>query len=72
MAVKTGTAQMIDMDTKRYSETDYIASTLAIFPSDVPRIILYLAIVKPKGASYYGGQIAAPVVRDAVEAYYSR
>jgi cell division protein FtsI (penicillin-binding protein 3) len=68
MAVKTGTAQMIDRTTKRYSDTDYIASTLAIFPADDPRIILYLAIVKPKGASYYGGQIAAPVVRDAADA----
>lgn len=71
MAVKTGTAQMIDPDTKRYSETDYIASTLAIFPADAPRIAVYLAIVKPKGASYYGGQIAAPVVRDAAEAILS-
>lgn len=71
MAVKTGTAQMIDRATKRYSETDYIASTLAIFPADNPRIILYLAIVKPKGASYYGGQIAAPVVRDAADAILS-
>ncbi len=71
MAVKTGTAQMIDKDTKRYSETDYIASTLAIFPADSPRIVLYLAIVKPKGASYYGGQIAAPVVREAADAILS-
>ena len=68
MAVKTGTAQMIDKDTRRYSETDYIASTIAIFPADEPRLILYLAIVKPKGLSYYGGQIAAPVIRDATEA----
>jgi cell division protein FtsI (penicillin-binding protein 3) len=71
MAVKTGTAQMIDRDTKRYSDTDYIASTLAIFPADEPRIILYLAIVKPKGSVYYGGQIAAPVIRDAAEAVLS-
>lgn len=68
MAVKTGTAQMIDRETRRYSATDYIASTLAIFPADSPRVVLYLAIIKPKGASYYGGQIAAPVVREAAEA----
>jgi cell division protein FtsI (penicillin-binding protein 3) len=68
MAVKTGTAQMIDRTTKRYSATDYIASTLAIFPADNPRVVLYLAIIKPKGASYYGGQIAAPVIREAAEA----
>lgn len=71
MAVKTGTAQMIDRQTRRYSETDYIASTLAIFPADAPRIVLYVAIVKPKGASYYGGQIAAPVVRAAADAILS-
>lgn len=68
MAVKTGTAQMADRATKRYSETDFIASTVAIFPAEAPRIVLYLAIVKPKGESYYGGRIAAPVVREAAEA----
>jgi cell division protein FtsI (penicillin-binding protein 3) len=67
MAVKTGTAQMIDPVTKRYSEKDYIASTLAIFPADEPRVVAYLAIVKPTGSSYYGGRIAAPVMKDAAE-----
>jgi cell division protein FtsI (penicillin-binding protein 3) len=69
MAVKTGTAQMIDPETQRYSEKDYIASTLAIFPADDPRVIVYLAIVKPSlGPSYYGGRIAAPLVKEAAEA----
>jgi len=69
MAVKTGTAQMIDPATQRYSEKDYIASTLAIFPADAPQVIVYLAIVKPTlGPSYYGGRIAAPLVKDAAEA----
>ena len=68
MAVKTGTAQMIDPDTQSYSEKDYIASTLAIFPADAPRAIVYLAIVKPTlGPSYYGGRIAAPLVKEAAE-----
>ncbi len=71
MAVKTGTAQMIDPQTRRYSEKDYIASTLAIFPAEEPRIVLYLAIVKPTGESYYGGRIAAPVIKDATEAILS-
>jgi cell division protein FtsI (penicillin-binding protein 3) len=69
MAVKTGTAQMIDPATKKYSEKDYLASTLAIFPADEPRMVVYLAIVKPtQGPSYYGGRIAAPVMKEAVEA----
>ena len=71
MAVKTGTAQMIDPKTRAYSDKDYIASTLGVFPADKPRIALYIAIIKPRGASYLGGQIAAPVLRDAAEAVLS-
>ncbi|MEN6491300.1 MAG: penicillin-binding protein [Rectinema sp.] len=67
MAVKTGTAQMIDLKTKAYSDTDYIASTLGVLPADNPKIAIYVAIVKPMGESYLGGQIAAPVLRDAAE-----
>lgn len=72
MAVKTGTAQMIDSKTRAYSDKDYIASTLGIFPAEDPRIALYVALVKPRGASYLGGQIAAPVLREAIEATLSK
>jgi len=68
MAVKTGTAQMTDPQTGAYSDKDYIASTLGIFPADNPKIALYIAIIKPKGPSYLGGQIVAPVLRQAAEA----
>ncbi|MCE5255274.1 MAG: transpeptidase family protein [Spirochaetaceae bacterium] len=71
MGVKTGTAQMIDPKTRAYSDTDYIASTLAVFPIEAPKIALYIVIIKPKGASYLGGQIAAPVLREATEAVLS-
>ncbi len=71
MAVKTGTAQMIDPKTRAYSDKDYIASTLGIFPADKPRVALYIAIIKPRGASYLGGQVAAPVLRQAAEAVLS-
>lgn len=67
MAVKTGTAQMIDPATRRYSDKDFIASTLAIFPADDPRIAIYGAIVKPVGETL-GGRIAAPMIREAAEA----
>jgi len=68
MSVKTGTAQMIDPETRRYSSTDFIASTIALFPSGAPEYIVYAAIFKPKGASIYGGRIAAPLVKDAANA----
>ncbi len=67
LAVKTGTAQMIDTSTGRYSDKDFIASCVGILPADAPEIVLYLAIVKPRGESTFGGRIAAPVIREAAE-----
>jgi cell division protein FtsI (penicillin-binding protein 3) len=68
LAVKTGTAQIIDSLTGSYSEQDFIASCMAIVPAESPSLILYLVIVKPQGASYLGGRIAAPPIREAAEA----
>ena len=66
LAVKTGTAQIIDPATKRYSDTDFIASCIAILPAESPSLILYLTIIKPKG-EIFGGRIAAPAIREAAE-----
>jgi len=66
LAVKTGTAQIIDPVTRKYSETDFIASCIALLPAESPSLILYLAIIKPKG-EILGGRIAAPVIREAAE-----
>jgi cell division protein FtsI (penicillin-binding protein 3) len=67
LAVKTGTAQITDPVTRRYSDTDFIASCIALLPSESPSLILYLAIVKPRG-EILGGRIAAPPIREAAEA----
>jgi cell division protein FtsI (penicillin-binding protein 3) len=75
LAVKTGTAQMADLDRRRprdpaasiYSDTDFIASCLALLPAASPSLILYLAIIKPKG-EILGGRIAAPAIRETAEA----
>ncbi|MDR2792489.1 MAG: transpeptidase family protein [Treponema sp.] len=66
MAVKTGTAQVAEGGA--YSETDFIASCMAIFPTDDPKLILYVVIVKPQGESYLGGRIATVPIRKAAEA----
>jgi cell division protein FtsI (penicillin-binding protein 3) len=68
LAVKTGTAQIIDPKTGTYSDTDFIASCIALLPAEAPSLVLYLAIFKPQGASYLGGRIAAPPIREATEA----
>ncbi len=67
MAVKTGTAQMLNPQKGGYSDTDFISSCMGIFPADDPQVILYIAIVKPEGETY-GGRIAAPVISKAANA----
>ncbi|MDR1363139.1 MAG: transpeptidase family protein [Spirochaetaceae bacterium] len=67
LAVKTGTAQMIDIKTGRYSDADFIASCIALLPADDPALVLYIVIIKPKGSSYLGGRIAAPPIRESAE-----
>lgn len=66
LAVKTGTAQIIDPVTRRYSDTDFIASCIALLPAESPSLVLYLTIIKPKG-EILGGRIAAPAIREAAE-----
>jgi cell division protein FtsI (penicillin-binding protein 3) len=66
LAVKTGTAQIIDPLTNAYSSTDFIASCMAMLPAEDPSLVLYLTIIKPKG-EYLGGRIAAPPIREAAE-----
>ena len=68
LAVKTGTAQMIDPRSGSYSSTDFIASCIAMLPAEAPSLVLYLVIIKPQGGSYLGGRIAAPPIREAAEA----
>jgi cell division protein FtsI (penicillin-binding protein 3) len=67
ISVKTGTAEVIDPETGRYSDELFIASTLAIFPTEDPQVIVYVVIQHPRGESFLGGVIAAPVVREIAE-----
>ncbi|MDR2393731.1 MAG: penicillin-binding protein [Treponema sp.] len=68
LAVKTGTAQFVDPATGTYSSSDFIASCMALLPSEAPSLVLYIVIIKPQGESYLGGRIAAPPIREAAEA----
>jgi cell division protein FtsI (penicillin-binding protein 3) len=65
ISAKTGTAQVLNQSTGKYSENDFIASMIGIFPTDDPQLIIYVVIQNPRGESYYGSTIAAPVFHDA-------
>ena len=67
ISAKTGTSQVIDPATGSYSDENFIASCLAIFPTDDPQLIIYVVIQNPKGASYYGGRIASPIAKQIID-----
>lgn len=63
VAGKTGTAQIIDPRTKRYSKEKYVGSFVGFVPADNPMMAMIVVIYEPKG-QIYGGVIAAPVFKE--------
>ncbi len=66
VAGKTGTAQMVDPRTKRYSKEKYVSSFVGFVPADNPKIAMIVVIYEPKG-QIYGGVVAAPVFKGIAE-----
>ena len=66
-AGKTGTAQKIDEQTRRYSQTKYIASFAGFAPVENPEIACIVSIDEPVGA-HHGGDVAAPIFARVVTA----
>lgn len=63
VAGKTGTAQMLDPETRRYAANKYTSLFTGFVPADDPRLVITVAIREPHGA-IYGGVVAAPVFRN--------
>ncbi len=66
ISAKTGTAQVLDRKTGKYSKNHFISSFLGIFPTEDPRLIVYVVIDYPKFEKY-GGRIAAPIFKEIAE-----
>ncbi len=64
---KTGTAQKIDPATHRYSKSMHIASFAGIAPVNNPVIAVAVVIDNPKGGSYYGTAVSAPVFAEVAQ-----
>ena len=62
---KTGTAQKVKDG--RYMIGNYITSFMGFLPANDPQIVVYIAIDNAKGATQYGGTIAAPIVKTVLE-----
>ncbi len=63
VAGKTGTAQVINPETRRYSKEKYVSSFVGFVPADNPRLAIIVVIYEPKG-QIYGGVVAAPIFKD--------
>ncbi|MDX9714073.1 MAG: penicillin-binding protein 2 [Dissulfurispiraceae bacterium] len=66
VAGKTGTAQIIDPRTKRYSKDKYVSSFVGFVPADKPRLAMIVVIHEPKG-KIYGGAVAGPVFKKTAD-----
>jgi len=66
VAGKTGTAQIFDTGTGRYSRSRFVSSFVGFAPADNPRVALIVVIYEPHGETY-GGLVAAPVFRNIIE-----
>lgn len=67
VAGKTATAQKIDPETGRYTDTHYVASFVGFVPADRPRLAIAIYIDEPMAGTYAGGSVAAPVFRRVAE-----
>ena len=65
VAGKTGTAQIAAGG--EYAKGHYVASFVGFWPAREPRYVLLVVLGEPKGARYYGGELAAPLFRQIVE-----
>jgi cell division protein FtsI (penicillin-binding protein 3) len=67
VAGKTATAQKIDPETGRYTDTHYVASFVGLVPAERPRLAVVVVIDEPLAGTYAGGSVAAPVFRRVAE-----
>ena len=58
---KTGTAQKVQDG--KYMVGNYITSFIGFMPANDPEVVVYIAVDNAKGASQYGGTIAAPIAQ---------
>ena len=64
---KTGTAQKVDPRTHLYSKTMHVASFAGTAPVNNPVISVAVVIDTPKGPSYYGAAVSAPVFAEVAQ-----
>ncbi|MCY1152139.1 MAG: penicillin-binding protein 2 [Sphaerochaetaceae bacterium] len=72
VAAKTGTAQLLNEETKSYEDGTSLASTIAIVDADDPKYIIYFAAKSPSKNSIWGSNVASPAVKNIIEGLKSQ
>ena len=75
ISIKTGTAEIANTEDSsekngvktNYSSTAFFASTLVLFPTQDPKISIYIAVEYPKGETYYGGTVIPPHMKNLIK-----
>ncbi|MDP9204474.1 MAG: penicillin-binding transpeptidase domain-containing protein [Gemmatimonadota bacterium] len=67
VAGKSGTARRTSQNAG-YTEGNYTASFVGLFPGNDPQYVVLVKLDSPKGAHYAGGDIAAPVTQFVLRA----
>jgi cell division protein FtsI (penicillin-binding protein 3) len=63
---KTGTAQKVNPETRRYAPGKYLSTFMGFLPAEDPALVIVVMVDEPKG-SHYGGVVAAPVFKAIAE-----
>jgi cell division protein FtsI/penicillin-binding protein 2 len=60
VAAKTGTAQMVNPETRKYYPDRYLHTFFGYFPAFNPRFIIFMYIKDPKGVRYSSETLTEP------------
>ncbi len=71
IAGKTGTAQVVDSVTGKYSHSHYIASFIGFATGVDQKFVIFTSIDEPKGV-YYASETAAPLFKEVLNAVVNR
>ncbi|MFA5447723.1 MAG: penicillin-binding protein 2 [Sphaerochaeta sp.] len=72
VGIKTGTAQILNPETRSYEDGTLYASSLALVPIEDPKYIIYVGAGNPKGQNLWGANIAAPAIREIISSLASQ
>lgn len=71
IAGKTGTSQVVDSKTRRYSRSHYIASFVGFAVGVDPKLTIFTSVDGPQGG-YYAAETAAPLFAKVMQAVANR